>query len=172
MGFISKSFVALCGTVMLAVVLSVHALGQQSGLRQIELTEDMIKRFITAQQELKGRAKEIESANADEAKLTALLNTVAKKAGFASFEEFDVVAANVTLIIAGIDPETGAYTDPKEAIRVEVKEIKVDKTLSEDERKKLLAELEEALKSTPDVKHPDNIKLVQKLAKDIEVILE
>lgn len=172
MAGISKLVLAVSAALFIGLASLGSASAQDGDLKQIKLTEELVKKFISAQKLLKSKAKEIEGAGEDETKMTKLLTEIANKAGFASFEEYDVVAANVTLIMAGIDPESGDYQDPREAIKLELKDVREDKSMSEAERKKLISELEEAQKSTPDVKFPENIALVKKYAKDIEAVLE
>ncbi len=179
----------LCAVVLLIAGASASALAQQpaepsaapqdtqitqeSGtFRQIELTEAMVKKFIVAQKMMRDGADAIEAVSANEAKLTEILAEIAKKAGFSSFEELDLVASNVTLIMAGIDPETGDYEDPKTAIKFELEEIRKDPEIPADERKLLIEELESAIKVTPRITYDKNIELVKKFARDIEGVLE
>lgn len=148
------------------------AWSQDGDMQQIALNEAMVTRYIAAQREVIARAKEIEQLGEDAAKLTDLLSEIARKHGFASFEELDVVAANVTLTLAGIDPDTGEYTDPKDSMRQELEEIKADSSISKDEKARLVSELEEAIESTPDLKFAENVAIVKKFAKQIEAVLE
>ena len=166
---------AIALAIMAAIVvftLPIGANAQDDQFQQVELTAEMVEKFIAAQKLIREKATEIETADGDDQQLTALLGEIAKKAGFASFEEFDNVAANVTLIMAGISLETGVYTDPKDSIRVEMEDIKADASLTDVQRKALIEELDEAIKLTPDVKFPKNVEVVKKYAKEIETALE
>lgn len=166
----------ICAVILTVMMSAAAATGlataQEGEFRQIELTEPMVLNFIKAQQQIKSRADEIEAAGEDEAKIVALLTDVAKSNGFSSFEELDVVAANVTLTMAGVDPETGTYTDPKESMRQELQAIEADKTLAAEERERLVAELEEAIEATPDLQYAGNVELIKKHAAEIEAVLE
>ena len=55
------------------------------------------------------------------------LESIAKKHGFASFNEYDDVAATISNIMAGIDPATKVFSDPTVAIKKEMEEVKDDK---------------------------------------------
>ena len=78
--------------------------------------------------------------------MQAELESIAKKHGFADFNEYDDVAANISMVMAGIDPQTKAFTEPKVAIQKEIDEVKADKSIPEKEKKQMLDELAEALK--------------------------
>lgn len=167
-----KVYGQIVGVLLALLAMTGLATAQEGELRQIELTEPMIMNFISAQKQIKNRASEIEAAGEDEAKIVAILTEVAKGNGFSSFEELDVVSANVTLTLTGIDPETGSYTDPKESMRQELKAIEEDQALASEEKERLLAELQEAIEATPDLQFPGNVELVKKHAAEIEAVLE
>ena len=84
----------------------------------------------------------------------------------------DDVAANISMVIAGIDPKSGDYTDPVEAIKKEIEDIKADKSIPDKDKKQMLEEMQEALESTPPLKFPENIALVKKYRADIEKVLQ
>ena len=79
---------------------------------------------------------------------------------------------NVSMIMAGIDPQTKAFTDPQVGIKKEIDEITADKTIPDKERKQLLAEFNEALKVAQPIQHPANIELVKKYFDRIEAVLQ
>jgi len=140
---------------------------------QVKLTEANVKGFIAMQSKLAAIAGEIEGQDEKpDAKFKARLDELAKQSGFESFEDFDRVAASITLVIAGIDPDTGTYRDPKIGIAEDQKDVSADKTLDEKERGELLADLKEALATTPDVAYPSNIELVKKYVADIEKVMQ
>jgi hypothetical protein len=61
-----------------------------------------------------------------------------------------------------IDPKTKAFSEPKVAMQKQIDEIKADKTIPEPQKKKLLEDLNEALKTAEPIKFPGNIELVKK----------
>ena len=104
--------------------------------------------------------------------MQAELETIAKKHGFGSSQEYDDVAANISMVMAGIDPQTKAFTEPKEAIQKEIEEVKADKSIPEKEKKQMLEELTEALKTAAADPDPSNIELVKKYYDKIDAVLQ
>ncbi|MDX2260048.1 MAG: hypothetical protein NW205_14180 [Hyphomicrobiaceae bacterium] len=142
-------------------------------LRQMQLTEAQIKGFIASQKELAGFADKLQAAGDKlDDKLQGELDAIAKKHGFKDFAELDDVAANISIVMAGIDPQSGDYVDPVKSLQEELDDVKKDETIAADEKKQLVAELEEAIKSTPPLEHKDNIALVVKHREAIEKALE
>ena len=86
--------------------------------------------------------------------------------------EYDDVAANISMVMAGIDPQTKAFTEPKIAIEKEIEEVKADKSIPEKEKKQMLDELAEALKSAQPVANPGNIELVKKYFDKLDAVLQ
>ena len=95
-------------------------------------------------------------------KIQTEFETIAKKHGFKNFEEYDDVAASISSIMAGIDPETKKFTDARVAIQAEMEEVTADPTIPAAEKKKMLDELNEALKTAASVEYPSNTDLVLK----------
>ena len=112
------------------------------------------------------------TADKPDPKIQAELEGIAKKHGFASFAEYDDVAATISMMMAGIDPQTKAFTEPKVAIQKEIEEVKNDKTIPENEKKQMLEELNEALKSAQPIQYPSNIELVKKYFDKIDAVLQ
>lgn len=161
---------------VLAVALA-FALGpataQDTEFKQIKLDEKQVQGFIAAQKDLNDISEKLQSSSDQpDSKLQAELEAIAKKNGFASFEELDDVAANISMVMAGIDPETGDYTDPVESIKKEIEEIKADKSIPDKEKKQMLQEMQEALDTTPALKHPENVEVVKKHRAEIDKALQ
>jgi len=106
-----------------------------------------------------------------EAALVAELETAAKKHGFKDFGEYDLIAANITMVMAGIDPKTKTFTDPITAIKSEIAEVTADKAIPEADKKQMLEELNEALKAVEPIQFPSNIELVKKYYDKIDAAL-
>jgi hypothetical protein len=144
--------------------------------QQIKLTEAQVKGFVNAQKEINGIQGIAEKLQATQDKpdpaLQKQLEDIAKKNGFKDFAELDDVAANVSIVLTGLDPQTGEYTDPVELIKKEMEEVKADKTIPEKDKKQTLDEMADALKNTPPLKYKENVALVKKYQKDIEKALE
>jgi len=75
-------------------------------------------------------------------------------------------------VMAGIDPQSKQFTEPKVAIQKEIEEVKNDKSIPEKEKKQMLDELGEALKSAQPVANPENIELVKKYYEKIDAVLQ
>ena len=158
--------------VALAFVLG-PAAAQDSEFKQIKLDEKQVQGFIAAQKDLNDISDKLQNASDQpDSKLQAELEGIAKKNGFASFEELDDVAANISMVMAGIDPETGEYTDPVASIKKEIEEIKADKSIPDKEKKQMLEEMQEALDTTPALQHPENVEVVKKHHAEIDKALQ
>jgi hypothetical protein len=136
----------------------------QPEVKQIKLTEKQIQGFIAAQKEMQPIMEKIQGAMSDQLdpKLQAALEAAAKKNGFKDMTEYDDVAANISMVMAGIDPQTKVFTEPQVAIKKEIAEVTADKNMSEQEKKQVLEELNEALKWAQPIQFPSNIELVKK----------
>jgi hypothetical protein len=97
---------------------------------------------------------------------------IAKKSGFENFAEYDNVAANILMVVAGIDPLTKRYTDPQTAVKKGIAKVTADKTISEKEKKELLNEFEKLLKVAEPIQFPRNIELVRKCYDKIDTALQ
>jgi len=127
---------------------------------QLALTEQQIQGFIAVTPEI---AKVIEPLQSDpDAKTVAQLDGIAKKGGFADYAQYEVVAANIAMVLQGVDPETRKFTDPKQMIQSQIREVEADAAMSAEDKKDALAELNEALSVVHPVDNPGNIALVEK----------
>jgi hypothetical protein len=129
-------------------------------VKQIKLTEKHIQGFIAADEEM----AKIYGANVDNSdpKVKAQGEAVAKKNGFASLAEHDDVSMNIAIIMSGIDPQTKKFTEVPDRVREEIAALKADKSVSDAGKKKVLAELEAALKGAKPIQFKENIALVLK----------
>src|SRR5208337_1493809 len=145
----------------LALALFDTGLASAQEMKQIKLTEKHIQGFIAAHEDM---AKLYDGANPDkpDPKVDAQAEIVAKKNGFASLAEHDVVSMNISMILSGIDPQTKKFTEPPEQIRKEIAALKADKSVPDAEKKEDLAQLEAALKDTKPIQFKENIALVLK----------
>ena len=160
---------------MIAVAMAV-ALAQFSGdaaakgaSNQVQLTAKQIDGFIAAQVDMAAVVEKMQS-NADDPKLQAELERIAKKNGFASYQEYDDVVATIDLVMYCIDPQSKAFTEPKAVIMKDIEEVKNDKVTPEKEKKQILDDLNEQLKSAPTIQHPSNIELVTKYYDKIDAV--
>lgn len=169
------AFVAVLGLgLVLAGPISAQApQGDDQGFKQVRLTDAHIKGFIEAQKEMAALAQKLggQATEQPDPKVQAELEAIAKRHGFQSFVDFDDVAFNVSMIMGGLD-ETGTFTDPIASIKKEIEDITADKEIPDKDKKQMLDELNEALKSTPALQYPENIEVVKKHRADIEKVLQ
>jgi hypothetical protein len=145
----------------------------QGAVKQIPLNDKHIEGFIAAQKDMAQVAEKMQgNSDKPDPKVQAELEAISKKHGFASFQEYDDVAANISMVMAGIDPQSRAFTEPKVAIQKEIDEVKGDTTIPEKEKKQMLEELAEALKSAQPIQHPANVELVKKYWEKIDAVLQ
>jgi hypothetical protein len=145
----------------------------ETAMQQIKLTEKQIQSFIAAQPDMSAVVEKMQGAASDQPnpKFQADLAAVAKKHGFKDFQEYEDVAGNISLLMSCIDPQTKAFTEPKIAIKKEIDEVTADKTIPEQDKKQMLEELNEALKSAQPIQFPSNIELVKKYYEKIDAAL-
>jgi hypothetical protein len=137
---------------------------------QIMLTEKHIEGFILVQKDMSeamGTMQPIESAADYQVKLT----TSTKKRGFKNIAEYETVAANISMIVAAVDPKTKEFTDPQAAIKKEIEDVAADKTITARQKKELLKDLNAALKSVEPIQFPSNVELVKKYYDLIDVTM-
>ncbi len=157
------ALVASCGGVF-AQAQPVPAARETPQMKQMALTEKQIENLLAAQKEMDAITDKLPEGAEDkpDPKLQAQLEGVAKKNGFASYDEYSDVAANVSLVLSGIDPKTKAFTEPPVLLKKQIADLAADKKMLEKDKKEALAELNEALKYTSNVQYPANVTLVTK----------
>jgi|SRR5271166_301259 len=156
-----RGFLGMLFSAPLALALFDPGVAHAQEMRQIKLTEKHIQGFIAANEEM---TKVYEGANADvsDPKVEAQAEAVAKKNGFAGLAEHDDVSMNISMIMSGIDQQTKKFTELPEQIKMQIAELKADKSISEAEKKEELAELAAALKDAKPIAFKENIALVLK----------
>lgn len=168
--------IAAAAAISLAVgvaITPVHAQATATDFKQVQLSDKLVQGFIAAQKDLAAMASKLQAAgDKPDAKLQAELEGVATKNGFANFAELDDTAANISMVMAGLDPQSGDYVDPLDAIKKEMEEIKKDDKIPEKDKKQMLEEMEQALKTTPPLQYKENVAVVKKFQKEIEKALQ
>lgn len=142
---------------------------QTEPIKQIRLTEEQIRKFIAAQPDLPVIAQKLQEAGKKpNPTLDAELDAMARKHGFSGFDELDDVAANISLVMAGLDPETGEYTEPVAVLKKELEEVKADPSIPDADRDQLTKTLTEAIATTAPLQFPENVPLVKAHRQEIE----
>jgi hypothetical protein len=160
------------GFVLAALWLSATVVRAED-VKQIKLTDAQVTNFIKAQADLASMASKIQAAGEKpDPALQAELEGIAKKHGFNDFAELDDVAANISIVMAGLDAQSGSFTDPVEALQKELEDVKKDESIPEADKKQLVDELSEAIKTTPPLQNKENIDVVKAHHAEIEKALQ
>jgi hypothetical protein len=147
-----------------ALAQSQPAAAPDEPMKQIALTEAQIQTYLAAAAEIEpilDKAPQSETDQLDP-KLLTQLDAAAKKHQFASFEDYQDVAANIGLVMDGIDPQTKTYVGADVLLKKQIAAVQADAKMPAADKKQALAELNEALKSIDPVKNAGNIDLVVK----------
>jgi hypothetical protein len=142
-------------------------------VKQIKLSEDQVTHFIAAQADLASIASKIQAAgDKPDPSLQAELEGIATKHGFANFAELDDVAANISIVMAGLDSGTGNFVDPVDALKKEREDVQKDSSIPDADKKQLLDELNEAIGTTPKLQYKENVEIVKAHRAEIEKALQ
>ncbi|HMG77903.1 MAG TPA: hypothetical protein VK591_04415 [Xanthobacteraceae bacterium] len=132
-------------------------------LKQMALTDNQINGVLAAQKDVDAITQKLPPNAAPSPKVIAQLDAVAKKNGFASYDAYNDVVENITLVLSGIDPVSKKYVGFDAAMKAQIAQIQADKKMSAKDKKDALAGLNDALKSPPPaVENKGNIDLVAK----------
>ncbi|WGS00076.1 hypothetical protein MTX26_04240 [Bradyrhizobium sp. ISRA443] len=136
---------------------------QPPPIKQIALTDKQIDGALAASKEMDPiTAKLPENAKPDP-KIIGQLDGIAKKNGFASYDDYNNVVDNIALVLGGFDPQTKKYVGPEAVLKAQIAQVQADKKMPANDKKEALADLNEALKSLPPaVENKGNIDLITK----------
>ena len=144
----------------------------QPQLKQIKLTDKQVQGFISAQKELAPLSSKLEGAgDKPDPALQTQLDQIAKKNGFSSASELDDVAANISVVLSGLDPQSGQFTEPPDQIKKDMEEVKRDTQMPQKDKDQVLSEMQEALKTAAPLKFKENVALVKKYQKQLDAAL-
>jgi hypothetical protein len=132
-------------------------------IKQIALTDKQVEAALAATKEMDPITEKIPENTKPDPKITAQLEGIAKKSGFASYDEYNNVVDNISLVLGGFDPATKKYVGSDAVIKAQIAQVQADKKLSAKDKKEALADLDEALKyPAPAIENKGNIDLVTK----------
>ncbi|MGH1419851.1 MAG: hypothetical protein ACRBCJ_13415 [Hyphomicrobiaceae bacterium] len=174
MSQVSRYLVQAIAALFCVVTFGIVTVGAQDDLsKQILLKDADIQGFMSIQGDMKTMARKIEaSGDVLSPEVRSELDAMSKKHGFADFATLQLVAANIAGLLAGFDPDTGAFQDPRADLRADIAEIEADDKLDPAEKDRVKKELEAELAETPEIKFKENIALIKKYREDIEKALE
>jgi hypothetical protein len=132
-------------------------------VKQMALTEKQIEGVLAAQKDVDAITDKIPDNAKPDPKIDAQLDAVAKKNGFASYDEYNTVVDNISLVLGGFDPATKKFVGADVVLKAQIAQIQADKKMSAKDKKEALADLNEALKTPPPaIENKGNIDLVAK----------
>jgi hypothetical protein len=136
---------------------------QEAPVKQIALTEKQIEGVLAAGKDMDAVMEKLPDNAQPDAKVTAQLDAIAKKNGFASYDDYNDVTDNIGMVIAGFDPATKKYVGNETVIKGQIAQVQADKKMSAQDKKDALADLNDALKNPmPPIQNKGNIDLVAK----------
>jgi hypothetical protein len=132
-------------------------------VKQMALTEKQVQGVLAAQKDMDAITDKLSENSKPDPKVTASLEAVAKKNGFASYDEYNNVVDNISLVLAGFDPATKKYVGSDAVIKAQIAQVQADTKMPAKDKKEALADLNEALKQpAPAIENKGNIDLVGK----------
>jgi len=135
----------------------------QPAVKQAALTDKQIDGVLAAQKDMDAIIEKLPENAKPDPKVAAQLDGVAKKNGFASYDEYNNVVDNISIVLAGFDPATKKYVGTEALIKTQIAQVQADKKMPAKDKKQALADLDEALKSpAPPIENKGNIDLVAK----------
>jgi hypothetical protein len=169
----------VCLATPLALVPTGAALAQQPAaggpppqLKQIALTQKQIDGVVAAQKDMDAATSKLQPNSKPDAKVMAQLESIAKKNGFASYDEYNTVMDNISLVYGGIDPATKKYVGSEAVIKQQIAQIQADKKMSAADKKQALEDLNAALKQPePAIENKGNIDLVVRNFDKLDAIM-
>jgi hypothetical protein len=136
---------------------------QEAPVKQMALTEKQVQGVLAAQKDMDAITDKLSENSKPDPKVTASLEAVAKKNGFASYDEYNSVVDNISLVLAGFDPATKKYVGSDAVIKAQIAQVQADTKMPAKDKKEALADLNEALKQpAPAIENKGNIDLVGK----------
>ena len=132
-------------------------------VKQMALTEKQIEGVLAAQRDMDAITEKLPDNAKPDPRITAQLEGVAKKNGFAGYDEYSNVVDNLSIVLAGFDPATRKYVGTAAVIKAQIAQVRADKKMPPKDKKEALADLNEALKApAPPIENKGNIDLVAK----------
>jgi len=134
-------------------------------LRQVTLTDKMIEGVLASQKDFDAIAEKLPETAPEkpDPKVTEEFEAVARKYGFASYDEYNDVVDTIGLVLGGFDPATKKYVGADNVIRSQIAAVEADKSIPDEDRKQAIEQLNDALKApVPPVENKSNIELVAK----------
>ena len=141
-------------------------------LKQLALTDKQIEAVIATQKEMNPITDKLPENTPADSKIIAQLEAIAKKHGFASYDEYNVVIDNISLVLGSIDPVSKKYVGSEAVIKSQIAQVEADKKMSAEDRQQALNDLNLALKMpAPVIENKGNIDLVIKYYDKLDAVM-
>jgi hypothetical protein len=145
---------------------------QDIAVKQMALTDKQIEGVLAAAKEMNAITEKLPENAKPDPKITAQLEGIAKKNGFAGYDEYNNVVDNISMVLGGFDPATKKYVGAETVIKAQIAQVQADKKMPAKDKKEALADLNDALKSPPPpVENKGNIDLVGKYYDKIVAVM-
>ena len=132
-------------------------------MKQMALTDQQVQGVIAAQKEMDAITDKILANAKPNPKVTAQLDAIAKKNGFAGNDEYNNVVDNISMVLGGFDPQTKKYVGDEAVLKSQITAVQADTKMPAKEKKLALEDMNAALKTpAPVVENKGNIDLVEK----------
>ena len=140
-----------------------QAQDQPPTIKQVALTDKQIDAVLASQKDMDAITDKLPENAQPDPKVIAQLEAVAKKHGFAGYDDYNNVIDNISLVLGGIDPATKQYVGSEAVIKSQIALVEADKKMNANEKKQALENLNMALKAKePPIENKGNIDLVVK----------
>jgi hypothetical protein len=145
---------------------------QPPPVKQMALTDKQVEGVLASSKDMDAITDKMPQNGKPDPKATAQLEAVAKKNGFASYDEYNDVLDNISMAMAGFDPATKKYVGNEAVIKAQIIQVQADKKMSPKDKKEALADLNDALKNpAPPIQNKGNIDLVTKYYDKLAAIM-
>jgi hypothetical protein len=132
-------------------------------VKQMALTDKQVEGVLAAQKDIEAITDKLADDAKPDPKIDAHLDGVAKKYGFAGYDDYNNVVDNISLVLGGFDPATKKFVGAETVLKAQLAQVQADKKMSAKDKKEALADLNEALKSPPPaIENKGNIDIVAK----------
>jgi hypothetical protein len=139
------------------------AMQQPPAIKQMALTDKQIENVLAADKDIDPILEKLPENAKPDPKIVTQLEAISKKNGFASYDEYNNVVDNISLVFSGIDATTKKYVGNETVIKEQMAQVQADKKMSAKDKKDALADLNEAMKAPePTIENKGNIDLVVK----------
>jgi hypothetical protein len=145
---------------------------QPPTIKQVALTDKQIDAVLASQKDMDAITDKLPENAQPDPKVIAQLETVAKKHGFAGYDDYNNIIDNISLVLGGIDPATKKYVGSEAVIKSQIVLVEADKKMNANEKKQALENLNLALKAKePPIENKANIDLVVKYYDKLTAVL-